>query len=155
MFAFMFLFAATPSTHCVAPDKPQTLSWASSELGAAADRPIWMNLWGSFCKPCLEEMPRVKAFAAKLGVTLVFVGLGNAEKNAEYVKKFGLSDAPNHVFSFGNKDAKGNDRLAGLIDMSSFSFPQQLFFDRAHRLRCKITGAVQDVDLDELKTIAH
>lgn len=54
---------------------------------AYAGRPVLVNLWASWCGPCIEEMPELDRFAREQGETGVQV-LGIALDDAEAVQRF-------------------------------------------------------------------
>ena len=47
----------------------------SLDLGRAAGVPTVVNLWGSWCPPCREEMPLLQEFAASAGDRVRVVGV--------------------------------------------------------------------------------
>ena len=46
-----------------------------ADLVAADGRPLVVNLWATWCTPCLEEMPHLQAAHEDRGDTINFVGL--------------------------------------------------------------------------------
>jgi thiol-disulfide isomerase/thioredoxin len=65
-----------------------TLDGGSAQLPADhAGRPILINLWASWCGPCIEEMPELDRFAATQGGNGTQV-VGIALDDAESVKAF-------------------------------------------------------------------
>ena len=55
--------------------------------GAHAGRPLLVNLWASWCGPCIEEMPELQRFAATQGSDGVQV-VGIALDDADAVRAF-------------------------------------------------------------------
>ncbi|WP_101927522.1 MULTISPECIES: TlpA family protein disulfide reductase [Luteimonas] len=55
--------------------------------GDYAGRPVLINLWASWCGPCIEEMPELDRFAREQGANGVQV-LGIALDDAEAVRAF-------------------------------------------------------------------
>ena len=53
----------------------------------AAGRPLLVNFWASWCRPCLEEMPALDAFARRQGANGVQV-VGIALDEADAVRSF-------------------------------------------------------------------
>ena len=53
----------------------------------AAGRPLLVNFWASWCRPCLEEMPALDAFARRQGANGVQV-VGIALDEADAVRAF-------------------------------------------------------------------
>ena len=65
------------------------------ELPAAyAGRPILVNLWASWCGPCVTEMPALQAFSVEQGdngVQVVGIALDDAASVRAFVQRTGVS----------------------------------------------------------------
>ena len=55
--------------------------------GAHAGRPLLINVWASWCGPCIEEMPELQRFASSQGATGVQV-IGLALDTPEAIQDF-------------------------------------------------------------------
>jgi thiol-disulfide isomerase/thioredoxin len=58
-----------------------TLGSARASLAALAGQPVLLNLWATWCLPCLAEMPELAALEQRFGqrgLTLVGVSVDNA-----------------------------------------------------------------------------
>ena len=70
--------------------------------GAFAGRPMLINVWASWCGPCIEEMPELQRFAASQGATgtqVVGIALDDAASVRAFLRKIPvqypiLLDAP-------------------------------------------------------------
>lgn len=60
---------------------------ATALPGAYAGRPLLINLWASWCGPCIEEMPELDRYAAAQGATGTQV-IGIALDDADAVRAF-------------------------------------------------------------------
>lgn len=67
------------------------LDGASVEVPTAyAGRPVLINLWATWCGPCIEEMPELERFAQAQGdsaVQVVGIALDDAEAVQEFLRK--------------------------------------------------------------------
>jgi thiol-disulfide isomerase/thioredoxin len=106
----------------------------------------WVNVWATWCKPCLEEMPRLVAWQKKLAaagtpVELTFVAVDEADAVAAFRK-----DHP---------EAPPSLRVAGLPELADWlkafgigegaiTLPLHLFVAPDHTLRCGRSGGVGD-----------
>jgi thiol-disulfide isomerase/thioredoxin len=50
--------------------------------------PVLINIWGTWCRPCKEELPHLAHFLAKYGEEVDVVGIAVEEKNKQSVRKF-------------------------------------------------------------------
>jgi thiol-disulfide isomerase/thioredoxin len=75
----------------VPPDAPFTLSGRKTTLSALKGRPALVNLWATWCAPCVKEMPTLEA-VAKGGVRVVAVSQDmEPGKAAAFVKERGFA----------------------------------------------------------------
>jgi len=66
-------------------------SWPLSRFSGKA---MLVIFWGSFCPPCIEELPILSALARKYEQSVTFIGLAvesPAEEVAQMVRRFSLS----------------------------------------------------------------
>ncbi len=63
-------------------------------LGATQGSPVLLNLWATWCAPCVKEMPLLNQLAADYGdrlrVITVSQDMGGEEKVAEFFAQAGL-----------------------------------------------------------------
>ncbi len=76
---------AAPDTPFTAPDGSETT------LAAFAGKPVLVNLWATWCAPCVAEMPTLDALAeredGKLQVLVISQDMDGAEKVAPFFEK--------------------------------------------------------------------
>jgi thiol-disulfide isomerase/thioredoxin len=126
----------------------------------AADRPspgriVWLVVWATWCKPCIEEMPRLTQWQKRLAaeqvqVDLLFLSVDeSAEKMEAFRKKHGRIPPSLHL-----KEADalepwiqrlGLDRGAGL--------PVHVFADRSGRVRCARAASVGENDFATVRRL--
>jgi len=71
--------------HAKPAHKPLAVPATDAPMAPAAGKPRWVNIWATWCKPCLEEMPRLSQFEKRLqgegtAIALSFV---SADEDAE------------------------------------------------------------------------
>ena len=60
-----------------------------SAIAAVSIRgPALINVWGTWCQPCKQELPHLAHFLAKYGDQVDLVGIAVEEKSMESVRKF-------------------------------------------------------------------
>ena len=145
---------ATTEAFCdlhVTDDKAAPFHWpelaAGSTAPGAATTWRWVNVWATWCKPCIEEMPRIAAWRDKLAaagrpVELVFVSVDDADAD---VTAFRAShpDTPPSI-----RIANADKRAAwlGSFHLGDGAIPIHLFVSPANRLRCARAGGVREKD---------
>lgn len=108
----------------------------------------WVNVWATWCKPCIAEMPRITAqrdrlVAAGKRVALTFVSTDDSDAEvAEFHKAH--PELPSSLRIAGN-----NQRIAWLrsLHLSDGAIPINLFVSPAGRLRCARAGEIREQDL--------
>ncbi len=81
-------------------------------LLAASDRPVIVNVWGSWCVPCRSEAPLLRAAHADAGDEIRFVGVAVRDSQGparEFLDEFGLGGFE-HYF---DRDARVPADLGG------------------------------------------
>jgi len=71
-----------------------TLTGEAFSIGEARGKVIVLNVWATWCKPCLKEMPALERLHQKLGSRLQVVGVSTdviQEDVAGFVKELGVS----------------------------------------------------------------
>lgn len=121
-----------------------------------AGRFTWVNLWAAWCGPCKEEIPRLKAWEAKLAqagtpINLVFVSLDDDERQA---RRFLESQPANGLrASYWLAEGKGRAAwLEGLL-IKNPQLPVQILADAKGQVRCVIDGAIEDGDFATVQAI--
>jgi len=146
--------AATTEAFCdlhATDDKAAAFRWpelaAGSTAPGAAQTWRWVNVWATWCKPCIEEMPRLAAWRDKLAgagkqLELVFVSVddGDAEVTAFRASH---PETPPSI-----RIASADKRAAWLksFGMGDGAIPIHLFVSPANRLRCARAGGIRDKD---------
>lgn len=108
----------------------------------------WVNVWATWCKPCIAEMPRITAqrdrlIAAGKRVALTFVSTDDSDAEVAEFRK-AHPELPASIRIAGN-----NQRIAWLrsLHLSDGAIPINLFVSPAGRLRCARAGEIREQDL--------
>jgi cytochrome c biogenesis protein CcmG, thiol:disulfide interchange protein DsbE len=119
-----------------------------SPLAADAIRgPVLINVWGTWCKPCKQELPHLAHFLAKYSDQVGVVGIAVEEKNQEGVRKFVESNGISWPILY---DATGATR-------SEFGMgvPVTWFVDESGRVVHKKFGPFRSTEEIELAAIKY
>jgi thiol-disulfide isomerase/thioredoxin len=113
-----------------------------------ASGPRWVNVWATWCKPCIEEFPRIIDWKAKLDATghptdVVFVSVDGADVDlGEFAKSHPEVEG---TLRIGDPEQL-SDWLVSLGLPANAVLPIHLFVDAAGRLRCVRMGGVGPED---------
>lgn len=94
--------------------------------------PVVVNVWGSWCAPCIEEMPHFRALAAKNKVSIV--GIDVEERNMAAGRKFVI----NHGMNWPNLYDQDSRTKA----IFGFGVPVTWFIDAAGKVVYKKIGTI-------------
>jgi thiol-disulfide isomerase/thioredoxin len=114
---------------------------------ATSGRSRWINVWATWCKPCIEELPRLARWRDELGrkadFDLVFL---SADGDAAAVQKF----AKAHPEVVGSLELQAADALqpwAVAIGVPGQAvLPIHVFVDGKDRVRCVRTAGIGEGD---------
>lgn len=105
----------------------------------------WLNVWATWCKPCVEELPRVVRWQSKLaGVDEVFVSIDEKQEDVDAYRKL-HTDAP-ATLRVADPDHI-NTWLAQIGLDGSPPIPIHVFISPAGHVRCARAGSVREQDL--------
>lgn len=103
------------------------------QLADFAGRPLWIVFWASWCIPCREELPDLKAaFAAHADDGLMVLAI-NFEESADVVRSFAAENALEYAI--------GLDPRGAVIDRyGGWGLPTHYFLDRDGVIRGRYFG---------------
>lgn len=124
------------------------MSWPQLVAGeiapAAAKGWRWLNVWATWCKPCVEELPRLGRWRPKLaGVELTFVSIDEKQEDIDAFHKL-HADAPASLRVADPE--KINAWLAQLGLDGSPPIPIHVFISPTGHVRCARAGSVREQD---------
>ena len=112
----------------------------------------WINVWATWCKPCVEEMPRLAKWREKLGASyeLAFISIDE-------------NDADVAAFRKAHPDAPASPRLADpakqgewLVSLgldSGAPVPIHIFVGPQGHVRCARAGGVREQDFAAIQKL--
>ncbi len=114
------------------------LGGGSLDLGRAPGTPTLINLWGSWCGPCREELPLLQEFADAAGERVRVVGV---------ISKDGVPQAESFAADAGVSFPGAFDGEGRLMtDLGLNGLPYTYFVDAEGALRFTQIGPVDSVD---------
>lgn len=134
-----------------------TLTWPELD-GAAPPRSskwTWVNVWATWCGPCVAEMPMIKQWQAKLASEGVDVDLAylSVDANAEDVTRFRAA----HTDAPAGPRVKDYALVAPWVSSigldASAVIPIHVFVDPDQKIRCTRLGALEGADYAEVKRV--
>lgn len=115
--------------------------------------PTWVNVWATWCGPCIAEMPRLVQWRdqmAKEGVegNLVFLSVDAQAADVARFEKQHPELAPG-VRLHDDKDLAGWLPTVGLD--ANVAIPLHFFLDGSGKIRCERSGAIGENDYEDVK----
>lgn len=139
------------------PAEAPALSWpaltaAAPEATAGTWR--WINVWATWCKPCIEELPRLAAWRERLSragvkLELTFV---SADADDEAVARF-RAEHPDTPDSVRLESPDVLEPWLESLGVPGASLPVHVFVDPGGRVRCVRASAVGDADYDAIAAL--
>ena len=124
-------------------------------IEAAKSKTVWVNFWATWCKPCVDEIPQLRAFEQRLAkeghpLELIFVSV---DEDAEKMKHFVSERAEYDIGSARVTDKNQFDKwLAHLGDVKASAVPIQILAKKG-RANCVRGGAVDSTHYPTVKLL--
>lgn len=133
--------------HEAAAAPPLSLPPLAGPPPATSGRSRWINVWATWCKPCIEELPRLARWRDELGrkaeFELVFL---SADGDPAAVQEF-ASAHPEVVGSLELQSADLLQSWAAAIGVPGQAvLPIHVFVDGKDRVRCVRTAGIGEDD---------
>lgn len=109
----------------------------------------WVNVWATWCHPCLEEMPMLERSLATGPVGLSFV---SADATDEDLARFRAS----HSFTKASPRVTDPGAIAAMVSRYGFrgasSLPVHVLVDPQNKVRCVRAGLVESRHVEQVLT---
>jgi thiol-disulfide isomerase/thioredoxin len=114
----------------------------------------WINVWATWCKPCVEELPRLPAWRARLarGGPAVSLELVSADEDDQVVAAF-RAKHPATPATLRLADAEALPAWMERLGVPGATLPVHVFVDPEGRVRCVRASAIEDADLPALEAL--
>ncbi|HEU5057466.1 MAG TPA: TlpA disulfide reductase family protein [Kofleriaceae bacterium] len=128
---------------------------AGQSAPAAAAGWRWINVWATWCQPCIDEMPLLATWQKQLGgeglkVDLVFL---SADENDQQVAEF-RKKHPQTPESLRIDKPDSLPTWLGAIGLGENApIPVHVLIDPANKMRCVRAGQVKESDLPAIRAL--
>lgn len=136
-----------------ASNKPFTYPELDGSLSAQASGVRWINVWATWCAPCVEELPRLRAFEEQLQEENISANLVllNADREVDDFTNFQVS----HPETAGSARIKDPDSIPDWAESLGLSrdltLPIHLLVDSSGHLRCMRASGISEREYGALK----
>lgn len=143
--------AAFCDVHAPSDDKATAFQWPALEGGTvppAAKSWRWVNIWATWCKPCIEEMPRLQQWQTKLAAsgTQVELAFVSVDETAEAVTAYRTQHPEVPASTRLAESAKSAEWFQQLGLEGDPPIPIHVFVSPTGRVRCARSGGVREQD---------
>lgn len=114
---------------------------------------MWLNVWATWCPPCVEELPLLRKLEAQLraGGKQVPLVLLSLDESAEAITQF-RAKHPDLGTTLRIADPGAAEAWVTTVGLDrGATLPLHVFADREGRVRCARTGAVRESDLPRIE----
>jgi thiol-disulfide isomerase/thioredoxin len=134
-----------------------TLHWPQVEGALPTAGSRWINVWATWCAPCLEELPRIAAFKERLAAEGVRVETAflSVDREASAIDAY-RAEHPSTPQTAHLSDPGGLPALLTALGLDAgATIPIHVLIDAEDRLRCVRTGAIADSDYETIRTLVR
>ncbi|MEA3062411.1 MAG: hypothetical protein QOJ94_2192 [Sphingomonadales bacterium] len=117
-----------PTTEFLDPDGQNT------NLAELEGKPLLVNLWATWCAPCVQEMPTLDRLAAAEGGKLQVLAVSQDIGGPEKVDAFFAKDR------FTTLEAYRDPKMQLMTDLGVEVLPTTILFDAEGREQWRVTG---------------
>jgi len=107
------------------------------DLGAFAGRVVLVNLWATWCAPCVREMPALDRLEAKLGGPDFAVVAISIDRSLDLVNRFFADTGITHLTRYIDPKRRAH------VALGAQSLPFTVLLDREGRVRGRVIGPAE------------
>ncbi len=152
--------AADPAAMCdhyPARAQARPLAWPALTGSAPAPRAgawRWINVWATWCKPCVEELPRIVTWQRRLAAAGIDVDLTLVSADESDADVAAFRDAHPGTPT-GLRLANPDDAAAWIasLGVKGATLPVHVMVDPAGAVRCVRASAVEDPDFAAVRAL--
>jgi thiol-disulfide isomerase/thioredoxin len=114
----------------------------------------WINVWATWCKPCIEEMPRLVDWRDRLGARGIHLALHliSADESDEQIASFRAAHSKTPP-SLRVADPDAVPAWMARLGVSGGSLPVHVMVDPDGRIRCVRASSVEDADYPAVESL--
>ncbi|MFT5050591.1 MAG: thiol-disulfide isomerase/thioredoxin [Chlamydiales bacterium] len=119
--------------------KAVNLNWE----GLAAGRSLYLNLWASYCRPCVQEVPDLERIHGEAERTVVSISVDVPDARADARGILDAAGATYPVYFISMEGEEGPDHgIDGMLDLLRLPIPTTLIIGPDGRLRDVVRGPI-------------
>jgi thiol-disulfide isomerase/thioredoxin len=130
------------------PGQGKPFHFPAAEAGAPPDgqKFLWLNLWATWCKPCIDELPRIAAWQKQLAAQgkPIDVRFLSVDEDVDAVSEFRKAHPGTPESQRIADSASLGPFIAELGLDSGAGLPVHVFVEKGGHVRCVRSGAVLD-----------
>ena len=141
----------TPAAFCdVQNVGPLTLPAINGLDATRLKGPVWVNIWATWCKPCIEEMPMIASWKKQLGAEIAFVSVD--EEKETLARFFAARPAFPRSAHLTDPEALPGWLKSLRLDAGA-GLPVHVFAGADKRIRCVRAAAIKPNHLEIVSTL--
>lgn len=110
----------------------------------------WINLWATWCKSCVEEMPMIESWKKAHGIQVLYV---SADEDPAALEKFTKEHPELPASATMNEPAKLTEWMKSLGLDAGAGLPLHLFVRSDNTVACARAAAVSEHHLEIIKNL--
>jgi thiol-disulfide isomerase/thioredoxin len=119
--------------------------------------PRWINVWATWCPPCVEELPRLRKMEATLAKqsSPVKLSLLSVDTDVSAVERFAAAHPEVRGSLRLTDDKQLEPWLLGIGLDRGATLPVHIFVHGDGKIACVRTGAIQETDLPAISALLN